>query len=195
MLRNAYLNGIYWGISFAPIFSEHSPWLTTAHNWLVKTTWANLMLEVNEKWPAKSRYKVHINIIGQNIQNITTTKCLENVHYLRLSADQCQLTSFIKNRTRELHWRVSWGSKSSNSSVAQKYKFPFQGLHTYYIPCQFWITCSWNILCLFYCEFKSFALQMLWKMTFMGNQATSQNLPLKAIPNSSLGESCVAAGL
>jgi len=32
-------------------------------------------------------------------------------------------------------------------------------------------------------------------MTFLGNQLTSQTLPLKAIPNSSLGASLVAAGL
>jgi len=40
-----------------------------------------------------------------------------------------------------------------------------------------------------YNESKYFSLQMQWQMTFLGNQVTLQKLPLKAIPNSSLGTS------
>ena len=38
MLRNAYLDGINWAISFASVFSQHCPRLTTTHNWLIKTS-------------------------------------------------------------------------------------------------------------------------------------------------------------
>lgn len=37
MLRNAYLNGIQWGISFASCFLKHCSWLTTAHDGLIKS--------------------------------------------------------------------------------------------------------------------------------------------------------------
>uniref|UniRef100_A0A2P2LJ06 Uncharacterized protein n=1 Tax=Rhizophora mucronata TaxID=61149 RepID=A0A2P2LJ06_RHIMU len=38
MLGNAYLDGIYWAISFASSLPKHCPWFTTTHNWLVKSS-------------------------------------------------------------------------------------------------------------------------------------------------------------
>lgn len=40
VLRNAYLDGVYWSISFASIFLEHSPWLPTTHYWLIKPSYS-----------------------------------------------------------------------------------------------------------------------------------------------------------